>query len=103
MKQVLLNLLRNAMEAIEVGGNIRITISKKEHHVIVAVKDTGTGISQEILDQIGTPFFTTKESGTGLGLSLCLSIIQQHGGKIEINSVSNVGTMISVFLPEASG
>lgn len=103
MKQVLLNLLRNAMEAIEVGGNIRITISKKEHHVIVAVKDTGAGISQEILDQIGTPFFTTKESGTGLGLSLCLSIIQQHGGKIEINSVSNVGTMISVFLPEASG
>lgn len=103
MKQVLLNLLRNAMEAIEIGGNIRVTISKKEHHVIVAVKDTGTGISQEILDQIGTPFFTTKESGTGLGLSLCLSIIQQHGGKIEINSVSNVGTLISVFLPEATG
>ncbi|GBG56608.1 sporulation kinase C [Sporomusaceae bacterium FL31] len=103
MKQVLLNLLRNAIEAIEIGGNIRVTISKKEHHVIVAVKDTGSGISQEILDQIGTPFFTTKESGTGLGLSLCLSIIQQHGGKIEINSVSNVGTMISVFLPEASG
>ena len=103
MKQVLLNLLRNAIEAIEIGGNIRVTISKKEQHVIVAVKDTGSGISQEILDQIGTPFFTTKESGTGLGLSLCLSIIQQHGGKIEINSVSNVGTMISVFLPEASG
>ncbi|QJW47291.1 GHKL domain-containing protein [bacterium BFN5] len=103
MKQVLLNLLRNAMEAIEAGGSIRVTISKKEQNVIISVKDTGTGISQEILDQIGTPFFTTKESGTGLGLSLCLSIIQQHGGKIEINSVSNVGTMISVFLPEASG
>jgi signal transduction histidine kinase len=102
IKQVLLNLLRNAIEATGTDGRIQVSIKKDEQYVIVDVQDSGGGIAPEILTQIGTPFFTTKESGTGLGLSLCFSIIQQHGGKIEINSVLNRGTIVTIRLPKAN-
>lgn len=100
IKQVMLNLLRNAMEAIVDKGCIQITLGKSGDHVIIAVKDNGSGICREALAQIGTPFFTTKVTGTGLGLSVCYNIIQQHGGKIEISSVVDQGTIVSILLPE---
>ncbi|MEG6584149.1 sensor histidine kinase [Dendrosporobacter sp. 1207_IL3150] len=100
LKQVLLNLLRNAVEATSEGGNILVTLGKHDQNIVITVKDTGVGIPPEILTRLGTPFFTTKESGTGLGLSVCFSIIQQHGGKIEINSDIGEGTKVEITLPK---
>lgn len=98
-KQVMFNLLRNAVEAIDKEGCVRVTLGKNGHNINVSVKDNGSGICRETLSQIGTPFFTTKDTGTGLGLSVCFSIIQQHGGKIEIHSVAKQGTVVTILLP----
>jgi two-component system NtrC family sensor kinase len=95
-----MNLLVNAAQAIPDRGTITITTSSKDDLVRIAVSDTGMGIPQENLPKVFDPGFTTKGVGvgTGLGLSICYRIIEQHQGRIEVES-SNQGTTFTVVLP----
>ncbi|MGZ3460506.1 MAG: sensor histidine kinase, partial [Archangium sp.] len=99
--QVLVNLLVNAGQATASGGVVRITTRREETQVRVAVRDTGTGMSEETKRHLFEPFFTTKPpgEGTGLGLSVVHGIVRSHGGRIEVESEPGQGTCFSVRLP----
>ncbi|MFZ5861422.1 MAG: PAS domain-containing sensor histidine kinase [Nitrospirota bacterium] len=101
LNQVFLNLLVNATQAMTSRGTVWVRTAVRGDHVVVEVEDTGSGISQEHLDKIFDPFFTTKPvgKGTGLGLSISYGIVQQHGGKIEVESAVGRGTRFRVLLP----
>jgi signal transduction histidine kinase len=113
LQQVFLNLLTNALDAIEGGGEVRISARQRRDGASrgpekawldVMVSDTGTGISGEDLSRLFDPFFTTKEvgKGTGLGLAICQSIVDQHRGTIEVQSEGvGKGTLVTVSLPLA--
>jgi signal transduction histidine kinase len=110
LKQVVLNLVMNAIQAMPDGGRLQVDFvaeSKsldspgEKEYAVVSIADTGCGIPIENLDKIFDPFFTTKTGGTGLGLSTCYAIVQQHGGDLEITSRENIGTKVSVRLPLA--
>ncbi|MFC4776189.1 ATP-binding protein [Paenibacillus sp. GCM10023252] len=96
MKQLILNLARNGMEAMGDKGVLRIHTDVKDGHIELRVMDDGVGISKEQMRSLFEPFFTTKTRGTGLGLPLCLSIVERHGGKIEVESVQGEGTIFVV-------
>jgi diguanylate cyclase (GGDEF)-like protein len=97
--QMLLNLVKNAIEAMGENGIVTLHLYQDQSYGIIEVQDTGCGISESNLQQLFHPFFTTKESGTGLGLAICHKIIQDHGGKIEVESTVNEGTVFRVYLP----
>jgi PAS domain S-box-containing protein len=102
IKQVFLNLLTNAADAgLPGGGTITVTTSQEGQKIAVAIKDTGTGIAPEKFDLIFQPFYTTKSEvkGTGLGLSVCHGIIQNHHGKIIVESMEGQGSTFTVLLP----
>lgn len=101
LEQVFLNLLLNAIQAMPNGGEITVRLSCSGTMVRIDVTDTGVGIRPENLEHIFEPFYTTKGvgRGTGLGLSVSYSLIQKHGGHIEVQSELGVGTTFSVFLP----
>ena len=97
IEQVLINLILNAVEACKNVETPLIKISAKKNIdgiAIINVSDNGIGIPNEILDKIFIPFFSTKENGSGIGLSLCQQIMFLHKGKIQINSIENSGTVI---------
>lgn len=104
IKQVFLNIIKNAIEAMPQGGLITIQ-SNIEHEetekptLKIIVSDTGTGISKERLANLGEPFYTTKEKGTGLGLMVSMRIIRAHGGDITFASEEGLGTTVTVMLP----
>ena len=98
IKQVFINIIKNAIEAMPQGGTVEVIKSKTETHLAISVVDTGPGIPEDIINKIGQPFFTTKETGTGLGLSICYKILESHNGKLEIDS-SEEGTTFTVILP----
>jgi signal transduction histidine kinase len=99
VQQVLLNLLLNALQAIDGAGSVRVQTEARDGFAIVAVSDTGRGIPPENLPNIFRPFYTTKGTGTGLGLSLARRIVENHGGKIEVSSMPGMGTQFLVWLP----
>ncbi|SDZ23002.1 two-component system, sporulation sensor kinase A [Evansella caseinilytica] len=99
LKQVFLNLLKNAIEAMVSDGYIYVKIKKNHDRVLVQIIDEGIGIPQEKLANLGKRFYTTKENGTGLGLMLSINIIREHGGETEISSVEGQGTEVKVYLP----
>jgi len=101
IKQVFLNLVRNAIQAMPNGGQLTLKSrwDKKGKNVIADVTDTGCGIPPEHLSKLFTPYFSTKETGTGLGLTLSYRIVQNHGGTIEVQSKENLGTTFTVKLP----
>jgi signal transduction histidine kinase/PAS domain-containing protein len=107
LNQVFLNLIINAMQAIEStgreDGRIVITGEQRNGEVVVEIADNGCGIPEEILPQIFDPFFTTKAvgDGTGLGLSVTHSMVQDHGGRMDVESALGQGTRFRVFLPAA--
>jgi PAS domain S-box-containing protein len=105
IQQTLINLILNAIEATAAGGNVTLTSHYSPSSKMIAIKvaDTGCGIPKENLDKIFDPFFTTRENGTGLGLSITHSIIEQHGGSIEVDSVPGKGTAFTILLPVKSG
>ncbi|MFI1772740.1 sensor histidine kinase [Thalassobellus citreus] len=102
MIQVLLNLIKNAIQSINKTnkkGRIELKAEKNdENHIIISITDNGIGISPDILDQIFIPFFTTKEHGTGIGLSLSKHIIRLHGGSLQVISTPNKETSFIISL-----
>lgn len=101
LKQVMINLIKNSIEAIgaEDKGEIMITATYEAEHIFITVADNGKGIEPEVINKLGTPFFTTKDSGTGLGLMISYRIIQNHEGEIEVESKPGVGTKFNIILP----
>jgi signal transduction histidine kinase len=99
MKQALLNLVKNAMAAMETGGVLTIATSLKNGAVYITVADTGVGIPEEYASKIFEPYFTTKQSGSGLGLTLVFKIIQEHQGEISVKSRPEEGTCFTISLP----
>ena len=116
LKQVFLNLVRNALEATPEGGTLELitrihsnyTVISDKHPnsrqaILVEIRDTGSGISEEDLNNIFTPFHTTKSKGSGLGLPLSLKIVENHKGKMIVQSEAGKGTRVQVFLPVEQG
>ena len=102
MKQVFLNIIKNAIESMPNGGNIIVEANSfHDNQVVVSVTDEGCGMDQEKIDKIGEAFYTTKENGTGLGLMVTYKIIEEHQGKVAIESKLGVGTKVNVMLPMA--
>lgn len=86
MRQLILNLVRNGFEAMTAGGELSIRTYTESNEVILSVQDQGDGIADDIIEKLGTPFFTTKDNGTGLGLAVCYSIAVRHGAKIKVET-----------------
>ena len=104
LKQVLINLIKNAIEASPSGGEVMIKAALiDETSINIKIIDQGHGIPKEFLDKLGTPFYTTKEKGTGLGLMTTIKIIQEHNGTIEFVSEPNSGTTVEIRLPVVNG
>jgi two-component system, NtrC family, sensor histidine kinase HydH len=99
IKQVLLNLVLNAVQSMPEGGNVVISATGERHGIAIRVRDEGGGIPAEHLDHIFDPFFTLKETGTGLGLSVAHGIVTQHGGTLRVESSSSKGAQFLVTLP----
>lgn len=97
IRQLILNLVRNAIEASPPDGKVIIQTFRDGEEVVLAVKDEGSGIQPEALKKIGTPFFTTKENGTGLGLVICYRIAERHNAKIKIDTGPNGTTFFVRF------
>jgi len=95
IRQLILNLTRNGLEAMSSGGILKIMTYMEENSIVLAVEDKGIGISEDNIARLGTPFLTTKEGGTGLGLTTCYSIAERHNAKISVES-SAAGTVFVV-------
>ena len=100
LQQVILNLLQNAMQAMPEGGTIEIRLRAEENLGVLTVGDTGVGMDDEVREKLFTPFFTTKEDGTGLGLVTSKKIIDAHNGQILVDSEPGRGTSFSISLPQ---
>jgi two-component system, NtrC family, sensor histidine kinase AtoS len=99
MKQVFLNLLLNAGQSIQGSGSIEISVRRVDAQVLVAIRDSGCGISDEHADKLFNPFFTTRENGTGLGLAIVHQLVEIHGGRVKVNSKIAKGTEFVVYMP----
>jgi signal transduction histidine kinase/PAS domain-containing protein len=99
IKQVFLNILMNAVESMPDGGKLDVNIESVDKSIRIYIIDTGKGIQQGVLQNIYDPFFTTKPSGTGVGLSVSLKIIEDHGGTIDAISEQEKGTTMLLTLP----
>ncbi|MEL7563715.1 MAG: PAS domain S-box protein [Dehalobacterium sp.] len=96
IRQLILNLVRNGLEAMEPGGTLTISTFQEGNKVTLTIEDQGTGINPDILERMGTPFCTTKDSGTGLGLAVCYSISVRHNAAIKFET-GPAGTTFFVF------
>jgi signal transduction histidine kinase len=99
LRQVLENLVRNSIEAIEGSGSIRLETDVVDRFLMIRVKDTGRGIPPEIQARLFEPFFTTKAQGTGLGLATSQQIIFEHNGHLVVESQPSEGSTFSILLP----
>ncbi|MDR6550600.1 PAS domain S-box protein [Paenibacillus qinlingensis] len=99
INQVFVNILKNAIESMPKGGEVVIQTEQINGKIHIRIQDSGYGIPQSEINKIGSPFFTTKETGTGLGLMVSMRIIQNHKGTIRIESEVGKGTMVEVILP----
>ncbi|MBP1916483.1 PAS domain S-box-containing protein [Lederbergia galactosidilyticus] len=102
IKQVLINIIKNAIEAMPHGGNIRIKTYYSEGFIRMNIIDTGKGISKERLQRLREPFYTDKEKGTGLGLMICYKLIEDHHGTLHFTSEEGKGTCVHIKLPVAT-
>ena len=102
IRQVLHNLIGNAVDAMSDGGKLSVTARHEADDVVIEVSDTGCGMSEETRERIFTPYFTTKETGTGLGMAITAQIIEEHNGEISVDSQEGVGTTVTVKLKAIS-
>ena len=103
MEQVFLNLLKNAREACADNDNPRIEIEAHSlsDELLFSVSDNGVGILPEVIERLFIPFFTTKPSGSGIGLSICKQIVVSHGGRISVESVVGKGSRFILRFPKS--
>lgn len=99
IKQVLVNVIKNGLEAMPDGGKLAVEVKSAAPYVRILITDTGCGIDSQDLKMIGEPFFTTKESGNGLGIMICRRIVDNHKGVFRINSKPGQGTAVEIILP----
>ncbi len=103
MKQALLNIINNAMAAMDEGGILTVVTRLDGNHVIIKIADSGHGISEEMLGKIFEPYFTTKATGTGLGLTVVYKVVKEHEGDISVVSKIGEGTCFTISLPVPKG
>ena len=101
--QAVLNLIRNGLEAMPGGGVITVSTRRDGDQILLQVKDTGTGMTEQQVQQIFKPFLSTKAKGTGLGLTLVQQIVTEHGGHVECSSAVGKGSTFTIFLPLKEG
>lgn len=101
IRQLILNLLRNAREAIGTHGKIICSLQEQDNMVLISIKDTGPGIPDDYQKDVFEPFITHKQEGTGLGLAICKRIAQAHNGSISFTSSPHKGTEFTILLPSA--
>jgi signal transduction histidine kinase len=99
MKQVFINLIKNALQAMKPGGRLTVATERADNSVLVSVSDTGAGIPPHLIGKIFEPYESTKKGGSGLGLMIVRRIVQQHGGAIDVDSVVGKGTVFRLRLP----
>ena len=101
LSQVLINLLKNAMQALEgqADGKIRMEVDTEKNQLLIRVTDNGPGVPSDLIEDIFVPFFTTKATGSGIGLSLSRQIIRMHGGELSVASLPYRETCFTVSLP----
>lgn len=99
MKQAVLNLVKNALAAMPGGGKLRLSVDRVDEELRISVEDSGMGISEDDLPKIFEPYFTTKENGTGLGLTITFKIVREHDGEISVTSRSGQGSIFIISLP----
>jgi signal transduction histidine kinase len=100
LEEALLNLAANAIEATPAGGEVTIRTERQAGSGVIVVRDTGKGMDEAILLKLGTPFFTTRKDGTGLGVVLARAALAQHGGRLEFSSSPGEGTTATLTLPD---
>jgi signal transduction histidine kinase len=98
LHQLVLNLVRNACEAVSTGGNVKVSVAVADAHCQIRVQDDGPGIPEQVRTRIYEPFFSTKEGGTGLGMSIVHSLVSLHGGSIDLQTGPD-GTRFDVMIP----
>jgi len=101
LRQALLNILRNSREATRHGGRIHVRVGKAERDIEIVIQDEGEGMEPDVLAHIFDPFYSTKSTGTGLGLPISQQIIEEHGGRIMVKSAPGAGTTFRILLPPA--
>lgn len=99
LKQAFLNIIQNAIQSMPEGGTIKVSTVQRGQSIVVRIDDTGPGIPDDVMDKLFVPFFTTRKSGSGLGLAVTRRIIENHGGEIEVMSEVGRGTTFEVSLP----
>jgi signal transduction histidine kinase len=99
LRQALLNLVLNAIQASPRGSTVRVAVASACEGVRITVRDDGVGMTPEVLDRIRKPYFTTKEGGTGLGVAVARGLVEQHGGRLELKSSPGTGTTVTLLLP----
>ena len=99
LKQVLVNIIKNGIESMHNAGYISVEVEQIGDFALIKIVDTGIGMSSEIVSNLGTPFYSLKEKGTGIGLTICFSIVQKYKGEIKVDSELNKGTTFSIYLP----
>lgn len=100
LKKVFINLIKNAIEVMPNGGEIIISINSiNDQYILISIRDKGTGIPKDRIKKLGEPFYTTKEKGTGLGLMVSYRIIEEHNGRIEVESEEGKGTLFKIRIP----
>lgn len=99
IKQALFNVMKNALEAMDRGGDIHVSLSTDDEWVILAIRDTGVGIPADKLTRVFDAYYTTKASGGGIGMLILLRILRAHGGTVDIQSTPDVGTTVTLRFP----
>ncbi|USG67044.1 sensor histidine kinase [Brevibacillus ruminantium] len=99
IKQALLNLMKNGIESMKQGGILEIEAKQSRGYVVVMIRDQGEGMTVSQIEQVGFPFYSTKEKGTGLGLMVTCRIVEAMGGKLEFQSDPGKGTCVKVCIP----
>lgn len=100
IKQVFINIIKNAIEATEPSGQVNVKIKKKDLNIHVYIIDEGFGVPEQLIHKINEPFFTTKESGTGLGLMISNKILKEHQGELKLSRNKDKGSTFEIILPK---